>query len=50
MRALIQRVSAASVTIDREVTAAIDQGLLIFLGIEEADTLEDVTWLAGKLF
>ncbi|MEY4483152.1 MAG: hypothetical protein RL693_604, partial [Verrucomicrobiota bacterium] len=49
MRALIQRVSAASVTINHEVTAVIDQGLLIFLGIEEADTLEDVTWLTGKL-
>lgn len=49
MRALIQRVSTASVTIDGRVTAAIDQGLLIFLGIEEADTLDDVAWLAGKI-
>lgn len=49
MRALIQRVSTASVTIDDRVTATIDQGLLIFLGIEEADTLDDVAWLAGKI-
>lgn len=49
MRALIQRVSAASVTIDHQVTAGIEQGLLIFLGIEEADTQEDVAWLAGKI-
>jgi D-aminoacyl-tRNA deacylase len=49
MRALIQRVSSASVTIDDEVTSGIGQGLLIFLGVEEADTPEDVAWLAGKI-
>ncbi len=49
MRALIQRVSSASVTIDDEVKSAIGQGLLIFLGIEEADTAEDGAWLAGKI-
>lgn len=49
MRALIQRVSTASVRIDDCVTAGIRQGLLIFLGIEEMDTLEDVTWLARKI-
>lgn len=49
MRALIQRVSSASVTIDDEVKSAIGRGLLIFLGIEEADTPEDVAWLAGKI-
>lgn len=49
MRAVIQRVSEASVTIDGTVTASIGVGLLILLGVEEADTDEDLTWLATKL-
>ena len=49
MRAVIQRVTKASVTIDGKVKAAIDEGLLILLGIEEADTANDVEWLATKI-
>jgi D-tyrosyl-tRNA(Tyr) deacylase len=49
MRALIQRVSSASVTIDDSVHSGIGPGLLIFVGIEEADGEEDIEWLAGKI-
>lgn len=49
MRALIQRVSEASVTIEGTVTARIDRGFVVLLGIEEADTAEDGAWLAGKI-
>jgi len=49
MRALIQRVSEASVTVAEEVTGAIGPGLLILLGVEEADTQEDIDWLSGKI-
>lgn len=49
MRILIQRVCRASVSIGGEVHSAIGAGLLVFAGIEEADTDEDVAWLAGKL-
>ena len=49
MRAFIQRVSNASVTIDEKVTVKIGQGLLILLGIEEEDNQEDIDWLAGKI-
>lgn len=49
MRLLIQRVAGASVTIDGEVRSQIGRGLLVLVGIEEADTREDVEWLAGKL-
>lgn len=49
MRALIQRVSSASVTIDGKVSGQIDQGLLILLGIEDADTQDDIDWLSGKI-
>lgn len=49
MRTLIQRVSAASVTIGGHVHSAIGPGLLIFLGIADTDTLQDVAWLAPKL-
>jgi len=49
MRIVIQRVSSASVAIEGEVKAAIRHGLLIFLGIEEDDTGEDVEWLCGKI-
>ena len=49
MRLLIQRVQKASVTIDGEVRSQIGRGLLVLVGIEEADTREDIEWLAGKL-
>jgi D-tyrosyl-tRNA(Tyr) deacylase len=49
MRVVIQRVSAASVTIAVEMVASIQQGLLILVGIEEADTPEDVIWLSSKI-
>ncbi|MDF1672160.1 MAG: D-aminoacyl-tRNA deacylase [Vicingaceae bacterium] len=49
MRAVIQRVSEASVTIDNKVKSKINSGLLILLGIEDADTIEDIDWLSGKI-
>src|SRR3954454_3847167 len=49
MRAVIQRVSCASITIGGQRTSEIQNGLLILLGIEETDTSEDVEWLAGKI-
>lgn len=49
MRAVIQRVSKASVTIDGKINAAIGAGLLVLLGIEDADTPADVEWLSGKI-
>lgn len=49
MRALIQRVSEASVTIEGKVSGEIGSGLLVLLGVEEADTLTDIEWLAGKI-
>jgi D-tyrosyl-tRNA(Tyr) deacylase len=48
MRIIIQRVNKASVEIGGEITAEIKTGLLILVGIEEADTTEDSEWLAGK--
>ncbi|WP_367872183.1 D-aminoacyl-tRNA deacylase [Luteolibacter sp. Populi] len=49
MRAVIQRVSSASVTIDGETVASIGTGLLILLGIEDGDGTEDISWLAAKI-
>lgn len=49
MRAVIQRVSFASVSIDRLEKARIENGLLILLGMEEADNHEDLVWLSGKI-
>lgn len=49
MRAVIQRVSQASVTIDGIKTADIQKGLLILIGIEDADTMEDIEWLTAKI-
>ena len=49
MIAVIQRVSQASVEIDRRIHANIGGGLLVLLGIEDADTGEDADWLAGKI-
>ena len=48
MRILIQRVNEASVEIDKKIKSSIKQGLLILVGIEEADSTEDSDWLAGK--
>src|SRR5688572_9038344 len=49
MRAVIQRVSDAALRIDGHVHAAIGPGLLLLIGIEEADAGEDITWLSGKV-
>ncbi|MCW5516082.1 D-aminoacyl-tRNA deacylase [Muriicola sp. Z0-33] len=49
MRVVLQRVSRASVTVDEEVTSQINQGLLILLGIEDADSKEDIDWLCRKI-
>ena len=49
MRAVIQRVSKASVTIDNKIYSQINSGLLVFLGIEDADTTGDIEWLSGKI-
>ena len=49
MRAVLQRVKRASVTVEGNITGSIEEGLLVLLGIEEADTLEDMNWLSGKL-
>lgn len=49
MRIVIQRVSEASVTVDGEVTGVIHTGLLVLLGIEDADTEEDINWLSNKI-
>ena len=49
MRAVIQRVSHASVKVDEKIVGAIKNGLLILLGIEDADTKEDIEWLSGKI-
>ena len=49
MRAVIQRVSNASVTIDNKIYSQIENGLLVLVGIEDADTAEDCEWLSGKI-
>ena len=49
MRAVIQRVSQASVKVDGKTTGAINQGLLILVGVEDADTQEDIEWLCKKI-
>lgn len=49
MRVVIQRVSHASVTIEGKCKSAIDKGLLILVGIEEADGKEDIEWLVNKI-
>ncbi len=49
MRATIQRVTTASVTVDGKVISKISNGLLIFLGIEDADTVDDIKWLSNKI-
>lgn len=49
MRAVIQRVSHAAVTINGEIRSAIDTGLLVLAGIEDADTRDDLEWLSMKI-
>ena len=49
MRALIQRVTKASVTIEGKINGQIENGLLVFMGIEDADTDEDIEWLSSKI-
>ncbi len=49
MRAVVQRVSRASVTVDSEVISKIGVGLLILLGIEDVDNQEDIEWLSRKI-
>lgn len=49
MRAVIQRVTTASCKIDDQITGSIDLGFLVLLGIEDADSQEDLEWLAGKI-
>lgn len=49
MRAVVQRVSKASVTINGTLKSQIGQGLLVLLGIEDADSQEDIEWLSGKI-
>ena len=48
MRAVIQRVKYASVSVEGRVVGKIEQGLLILLGVSPADTAEDVEWLSGN--
>jgi D-tyrosyl-tRNA(Tyr) deacylase len=49
LRTVIQRVTNASVTVEAKVVAEIQKGLLVFVGIEEADTQEDLDWLVTKI-
>ncbi|MBA9073817.1 D-tyrosyl-tRNA(Tyr) deacylase [Flavobacterium gossypii] len=49
MKAVIQRVSHASVTIEGKKVSEIQNGLLVLLGIEDADAKEDIEWLSGKI-
>lgn len=49
MRAVIQRVSEASCTVDQQVIGAVGKGFVVLLGIEEADGPDDVRWLAQKI-
>ena len=49
MRVLIQKVTGASVTVERKVVCKIGEGLLVLVGIEDADTNEDIEWLSRKI-
>lgn len=49
MRAVIQRVSQASVMVAGTITGAVQKGLLVLLGIEDSDTTEDIQWLSNKI-
>ena len=49
MRAVLQRVTHASVVVDGNTTGAIENGLLVLVGIEDEDTTEDIEWLSSKI-
>lgn len=49
MKAILQRVSSASVSVDNKIISSIEEGILILLGIEDADTKEDIEWLSNKI-
>jgi D-tyrosyl-tRNA(Tyr) deacylase len=49
MRIVLQRVSQASVSIESKIVADIQKGLLVLVGMEDADTQEDINWLVGKI-
>jgi D-tyrosyl-tRNA(Tyr) deacylase len=49
MRVVIQRVLEASVAVDEKVVGSIQNGLLVLLGIEDADAIEDINWLSAKI-
>jgi len=49
MKVVIQRVNEASVSIDGQVAGSIQKGLMVLLGIETADTMEDVDWISNKI-
>src|SRR3954467_12253360 len=49
MRAVIQRVWEAMVKVNGEITGSVQKGLLVLIGIEDTDTIEDIEWLSGKI-
>ena len=49
MKAVLQRVSTATVKVDGQIVATINVGLLVFVGIENADTMDDINWLSNKI-
>ena len=49
MRVVIQKVTQASVSIENQIVASIDKGLLVLVGIEDGDTNEDIAWLSSKI-
>ena len=49
MRVVIQRVSRASVTVNKKIAGEIKEGLLVFAGFEDADTSEDIEWVSNKI-
>jgi len=49
MRIVIQRVSEAAVRVDGQITGSIGTGLLVLMGVEDADTMEDIEWLSNKI-
>lgn len=49
MRVVIQRVTKSSVTVEGDVIGSIGQGLLVLVGVEDVDTVQDIEWLSGKI-
>lgn len=49
MKAVLQRVSSASVKVNEQIIAAINAGLLVLVGIEDADAVDDIIWLSNKI-